>query len=148
MGRRADGNEAVPPATGWRDAVAPGLAEFEALARQAYGDLPEAFRALCGATEIRVAEFADDEALDGLGIEDPFELMGLFEGVGLAQGGAESWSGRLPNRVWLYRRAILDYWCEHEETLGAVIAHVLVHELGHHFGLSDEDMEALEAEAD
>jgi predicted Zn-dependent protease with MMP-like domain len=150
MGRRADGGEGVGAGRprDWQEVAAPSLDDFQVLAEKALEELPETFRDLCGAIEIRVADFADDEALGGLGIEDPFELLGLFEGVGLAQGGAESWSGRMPNRVWLYRRAILDYWCAHEETLGGIVTHVLVHEIGHHFGLSDDDMEALEAEAD
>ena len=72
----------------------------------------------------------------------------MFEGVGLAHDGAVGHTGQMPNRVWLYRRPILDYWAEHEETLGAVVSHVLVHEIGHHFGLSDDDMEAIEANAE
>jgi predicted Zn-dependent protease with MMP-like domain len=80
-------------------------------------------------------------------IDDAFGLLGLFSGVGLAHDGAVAETGRLPNLVHLYRRPILDYWAEHEDTLGAVITHVLVHELGHHFGLSDDDMERIEAEA-
>ena len=74
----------------------------------------------------------------------PFDLLGLFQGIGLAQDGATPETGRIPNMVFLYRRAILDYWAEHEETLGAIVTHVLVHEIGHHFGLSDEDMYAIE----
>ncbi|MEX0860768.1 MAG: metallopeptidase family protein, partial [Cucumibacter sp.] len=102
------------------------------------------FRELVGDVPIFLAEFAEDEVLDDLELDSLFDLMGLFEGVGLAQTGAGAITGQLPNRIWLYRRPILDYWAEHEETLGAVIAHVLVHEIGHHFGFSDEDMEALE----
>ncbi|MBA5778473.1 metallopeptidase family protein [Stappia sp. F7233] len=117
------------------------------MAIAAYEALPEAFRDLCGDVEIRIADFADEAALDSVGVEDPLDLMGLFEGVGLAQGGAASWTGQMPNAVWLYRRAILDYWAENEETLGTIISHVLIHELGHHFGLSDEDMERVESEA-
>ena len=83
-----------------------------------------------------------------LGAQTPFDLLGLFRGIGLAQGGAVPATGRFPNMVWLYRRPILDYWAEHEETLGAIVVHVLVHEIGHHFGLSDEDMAALEAAAE
>ena len=75
----------------------------------------------------------------------PFDLLGLFQGVGLAQDAAVPETGRLPNMVFLYRRAILDYWAEHDETLGSLVTHVLVHEIGHHFGLSDADMEAIEA---
>ncbi len=81
-------------------------------------------------------------------MESPFDLLGLFEGVGLAHAAAPPAPGVLPNRIWLYRRPILDYWAEHEETLGAVVSHVLIHEIGHHFGLSDEDMEAVEAAAE
>jgi predicted Zn-dependent protease with MMP-like domain len=77
----------------------------------------------------------------------PFDLLGLFQGIGLAQDQATPETGRLPNMVFLYRRAILDYWAEHEETLGAIVTHVLVHEIGHHFGLSDADMEAIEKAA-
>lgn len=129
----------------WSGAQAPDLEVFEQIAAEAFARLPEAFRALCGEIELRVADLADDDVLIELGIESPFELMGLFEGVGLAQGAAAGWSGQMPNRIWLYRRAILDYWCAYEETLGAVITHVLVHEIGHHFGLSDDDMDAIEA---
>src|SRR4051812_31481950 len=83
-----------------------------------------------------------------MGFDSPFDLLGLFRGVGLAQGGAALMTGQFPNMVWLYRRPILDYWAEHEETLGSLVTHVLVHEIGHHFGLSDADMEAIEAAAD
>jgi predicted Zn-dependent protease with MMP-like domain len=127
--------------------VAPGLDVFEIMARQAYDDLPEEFRALCDGVMITVADFAEEEMLESVGLEDPFELMGLFQGVGLAQGGDMFQTGQEPNRVWLFRRPILDYWAEHEERLGDVVTHVLVHEIGHHFGLSDEDMEAIEAAA-
>ena len=76
--------------------------------------------------------------------ETPFDLLGLFRGVGLPQESAVAQTGQMPNMIWLYRRPILDYWAEHDETLGSIITHVLVHEIGHHFGLSDDDMEALE----
>ena len=79
--------------------------------------------------------------------ETEFDLLGLFQGVGLALRGEEQ-SGQLPNMIWLYRRPILDYWADHDDTLGAIVTHVLVHEIGHHFGLSDEDMQAIEASAD
>ena len=131
----------------WRDAPSPDLALFERLAVDAFDNLPDQFRALCGTIEIRVADFAEDTVLGSLDIEDPFLLMGLFEGVGLAQDGAMPMTGQMPNRIWLYRRAILDYWAGHDDPLGAIIAHVLIHEIGHHFGLSDDDMEAIEAAA-
>jgi predicted Zn-dependent protease with MMP-like domain len=85
--------------------------------------------------------------LDHMGAENEFDLLGLFQGVGLPFR-AESDPIQMPNMIWLYRRPILDYWAEHEDTLGAIVKHVLVHEIGHHFGLSDADMEAIEASAD
>lgn len=129
----------------WYDRPAPDLEDFTALAAKAYADLPDAFRALCGEIEIRVDDFPDDRVLRSLGLESEFDLLGLFEGVGLAHRGATLATGHFPNRVWLYRRPILDYWAEHEERLGDVVTHVLIHEIGHHFGLSDEDIDAIEA---
>ncbi|MBZ8132820.1 metallopeptidase family protein [Afifella sp. IM 167] len=121
----------------------PDLAEFERLAVAAYDALPAEFRRLTGDIQIRVAEAADRDALDELDIDDPLDLLGLFEGIGLAHGGATPYTGALPNRVWLYRRAILTYWRENEERLEDIITHVLIHEIGHHFGLSDDDMDEL-----
>jgi predicted Zn-dependent protease with MMP-like domain len=126
---------------------APSLADLEILARDAYERLPEEFRALCEGVVIKVDDFPDDETLTEMECETPFDLLGLFRGIGLAQGGAMMQTGQFPNMVWLYRRPILDYWAEHEESLGALITHVLVHEIGHHFGLSDDDMEGIEAAA-
>lgn len=136
-------------AAGWAERLAPSLDEFEAMATQAYAALPDAFRKLCDGVVVRVTDFPDDETLADMGIDNPFDLLGLFRGVGLAQGGfAEALpTGQFPNMVWLYRRPILDYWAEHEEALGAIVTHVLVHEIGHHFGLSDDDMERIEATA-
>ena len=128
----------------WRTLKAPSLAELEALAETAYRRLPEHFRALCEGLVIHVEDFPTDEVLDELGAETEFDLLGLFHGVGLPFR-SESASGQMPNMIWLYRRPILDYWAEHEDTLGEIVTHVLVHEIGHHFGLSDEDMEAIEA---
>jgi predicted Zn-dependent protease with MMP-like domain len=127
--------------------TAPTLADIERLAEDAYRRLPEDFRRLSEGVVLRVEEFPTDEVVDELGAESEFDILGLFQGVGLAQSGLEA-TGRLPNMVFLYRRPILDYWAEHEETLGHLVTHVLVHEIGHHFGLSDEDMEAIEAEAE
>lgn len=82
-------------------------------------------------------------------MESPFELMGLFVGIGLTEDGAVPQTGQMPNTVFLYRRAILDYWAENDDnTLGEIITHVLIHELGHHFGFSDDEMEEIEARAD
>jgi predicted Zn-dependent protease with MMP-like domain len=131
----------------WVSAQAPSLDDFEAIGRAAFDALPEAFRTLIGGIHIRVADFPEDDVLDELGIESEFGLLGLFQGVGLAHAASVPETGQMPNMIWLYRRPILDYWAEHEDTLGTVITHVLVHEIGHHFGLSDDDMEAIEAAA-
>jgi predicted Zn-dependent protease with MMP-like domain len=131
----------------WHGAKAPTLAEFEAIADAAYAALPESFRALCDGVVVKIDDFPDDETLEEMEAETPFDLLGLFRGVGLAHAAATPATGEMPNMVWLYRRPILDYWAEHDETLGHIITHVLVHEIGHHFGLSDEDMEAIEAAA-
>jgi predicted Zn-dependent protease with MMP-like domain len=132
----------------WTALPPPSLAEFEVLAEAAYARLPAHFRALCQGVIIQVDDFPTDDVLDRMGCETEFDLLGLFSGRGLAQGGAQAFTGQMPNMVWLYRRPILDYWAENEDTLGEVIAHVLVHEIGHHFGLSDADMAAIEAAAD
>ena len=133
----------------WGERLAPSLDDFEALAIEALDSLPEPFKSLAADVTCSVAEFAEDDILDGFGMESPFELMGLFQGIGLTEDGAVPQSGQLPNNVLLYRRAILDYWAENDDnTLGEIVTHVLVHEIGHHFGFSDDDMEAIEAAAD
>jgi len=131
----------------WKGLPAPSLAELEALAVDAYARLPEEFRSLCENLVIQVTEFPTEEVLDTMGAESEFELLGLFQGVGLPFQ-SDSAPEPMPNMVWLYRRPILDYWAEHEESLGSIVTHVLVHEIGHHFGLSDADMEAIEASVD
>ncbi|CEJ10893.1 metallopeptidase family protein [Phreatobacter sp. AB_2022a] len=125
---------------------APDLETFEALANDAYGRLPEDFRKLCAGLVIQVDDFPTEEVLKDLGAETDFDLLGLFQGIGLPFR-SEQLTAAMPNMIWLYRRPILDYWAEHDDTLGAIIAHVLVHEIGHHFGLSDADMEAIERRA-
>ena len=127
--------------------AAPPLADIERLADEAFARLPDSFRRLCEGVVVRVEDCPDDETLDAMGCESEFDLLGLFRGVGLAQGGALLGTGQFPNMVWLYRRPLLDYWAGHEETLGSLVTHVLVHEIGHHFGLSDADMAAIEAAA-
>ena len=126
----------------WRPVKAPSLTAFEVLASDVFRRLPQRFRDLCEGVVIQVDDFPSDE----MQAESEFDLLGLFQGVGLPFR-AESAPLQMPNMIWLYRRPILDYWAEHEETLGAVIGHVLVHEIGHHFGLSDADMTAIEGEA-
>jgi len=131
----------------WRRMKAPSLTELEILAGEVFLRLPQKFRDLCAGVVIQVDDFPSDEVLDTMGAESEFDLLGLFHGVGLPFR-AESSPVQMPNMIWLYRRPILDYWAEHEETLGAIVQHVLVHEIGHHFGLSDADMEAIEAQAE
>jgi len=128
----------------WSALMAPSLADFEVLAEAAYAVLPERFRKLCEDLVIQVDDFPDDDTLDLMECESEFDLLGLFQGRGLAQGGASATTGQMPNMIWLYRRPILDFWAEHEERLGIIVTHVLVHEIGHHFGLSDEDIHAIE----
>ncbi len=140
------GNPLTDPQA-WRGVKAPSLEDLEAMARAAFERLPRQFRDLCDGVVIRVDDFPTEDVLKELGAESEFDLLGLFQGVGLPFQ-SESAPTHFPNMVWLYRRPILDYWAEHDETLGAIVTHVLVHEIGHHFGLSDEDMEAIEAAAD
>lgn len=128
----------------WRPVKALSLDEMEAIATDAYRRLPETFRSLCEGVIIRVDDFPSTDVVDEMRLESEFDILGLFQGVGLPFR-SESAPTQMPNMIWLYRRPILDYWAEHDETLGAIITHVLVHEIGHHFGLSDDDMEAIEA---
>ncbi len=130
----------------WSEALSPSLDDLAALGRAALAGIPEELRRLAGDVLIRVADFPEDDALADLGLESPFDLLGLFQGVGLAHAPAMPESGGMPNMVWLFRRPILDYWAENEETLGDLVAHVLIHEIGHHFGLSDDDIDAIEEE--
>lgn len=124
--------------------TAPDLAEFDALARRAYAALPEEFRKLCGNVVIHVAEEAEPEILRDVGLSDPLELSGLFEGIEMSEA-----RDAPPNHVHLYRRSILAEWRERGDvSLETLVTHVLVHEIGHHFGLSDEDMHAIEEQAD
>ena len=131
----------------WTSAKAPSLAEMEAMAHEILARLPKAFRDLCEGVIIRIDDFPTEEVLDEMGAESEFDLLGLFHGVGLPHQSHDD-IARLPNMIWLYRRPILDYWAEHDEPLGRIVRHVLIHEIGHHFGLSDDDMSAIEAAAD
>ena len=136
-------DDALADPLSWRPLKAPSLIEFEVIATEAFRRLPAHFRARCEGVVIHVEDYPTDEVLDTMGIQSELDLMGLFQGVGLPFQ-SESAPVQMPNMVWLYRVPILLYWAEHEEALGAIIAHVLVHEIGHHFGLSDHDMEAIE----
>jgi predicted Zn-dependent protease with MMP-like domain len=121
----------------------PSLDEIAAIARATLDALPAPFAASLGDIVLQVEEFADDATLRSLGIDDPFDLTGLYEGIPLPERSVEQW-GTLPERIRLFRRAILDEWATRDETLEHLVAHVLIHEVGHHFGLSDGDIHALE----
>ncbi|MBR0851196.1 metallopeptidase family protein [Bradyrhizobium diazoefficiens] len=131
----------------WTDLKAPSLAEMEVMAHDIFERLPLQFRKLCEGVIIRVDDFPTEEVMDEMECETEFDLLGLFQGIGLLHQSSGD-IPRLPNMVWLYRRPILDYWAEHDETIGHIVRHVLIHEIGHHFGLSDDDMEAIEAQAE
>jgi predicted Zn-dependent protease with MMP-like domain len=130
---------------GWPHAAAPSLDDIAGLAEAAFAELPEKFRRLAGEVVFRVDDFPSEDVLDDLGIEDPFELTGLYQGVDLARRSILDPSPA-PARIFLYRRPILDEWAERADvTLAELVAHVLTHEIGHHFGLSDDDIDAIEA---
>jgi predicted Zn-dependent protease with MMP-like domain len=124
----------------------PSAEEIEAIARATMEALPAPFAESLGDVVLLVEEFADDETLDAMGIDDPFELSGIYEGVPLTERSVEQ-SGTLPERIRLFRRPILDEWAGGNDTLEHLVAHVLVHEVGHHFGLSDDDIHTLEESA-
>lgn len=121
----------------------PSLDDIETLARAAWAALPPAFRAMAGDIVFRIEDFADDETLDAMGIDNPFELTGLYAGVDLTRQSISDPTPSIP-MVFLYRRAILDEWIERGDVaLADLVAHVLVHEIGHHFGLDDDQIDAL-----
>ncbi|MGH6762259.1 MAG: metallopeptidase family protein [Phyllobacterium sp.] len=130
----------------WKNRLSPSIDEIESLTIEAYAHLPEEFRSRCGDIIIQILDFPDDQLIEDMGLETPFDIMGLFEGRGIGERFTLE-TGDGPNRITLYRRAILDYWAENEEALGDIVTHVLIHEIGHHFGLSDDDMEQIEASA-
>ncbi len=124
----------------------PSLAEMEAMAYEELERIPQELRRHCAGVAVRVEDFADDDTLAEMGIESPFDLMGLYQGIPLTQQSTQDIRHQ-PDMIFLYRRAILDYWCEGIDDLRAVIRHVLIHEIGHHFGFSDADMERIEGSA-
>ncbi len=124
--------------------TAPSLADIERLARAAYDALPQVFRQPCEGLLIRVADFADEETLAEMEIENAFELTGLYQGIALTEKSVMDVAPQ-PDAVWLYRRPILDEWAERGDvTLAALVAHVLIHEIAHHFGYSDDDIAAID----
>jgi predicted Zn-dependent protease with MMP-like domain len=126
--------------------TAPSLDDIENLAREAFAGLPENFRALANGLVYIVQDFPDDDVVADMELESPFDILGLFQGPELShrEGGAHAPS---PTMIFLYRRPILDYWAEHGEPLEHIVRHVLIHEIGHYFGLSDEAMEDIEERA-
>ena len=126
---------------------APTLADMEDLAEEAYAMIPDELRRHTAGVVIRLEEFPDAETEEEMELESPFDLLGLYRGVALTQKSIADIGGA-PDMVFLYRRPILDYWCETGEDLVHLIRHVLIHEIGHHFGYSDEDMDRLEREAE
>lgn len=126
--------------------IFPDLAEIEIMARRSFANLPEKFRAACGNVIFRVVEVAGADALNALGIVNPLDLMGLFEGIGRPQAG-ETRTGELPNIIWLYRMPMLRYGFENHEPIERIVTHVLIHEIGHHLGFDDDDLERIESQA-
>ena len=126
-----------------RFGAAPSAADIEAIARRTLDALPEPFASHLRDVVLQVEDFADDEILKSMGIDDPFDLTGLYEGLPLNQKSVDI-SGTLPDRILLFRRPILDEWADGDHTLERLVAHILIHEAGHHFGFSDADMHALE----
>ena len=131
----------------WNDIESPSLDDVEAMARAAFDALPGEFRTLTGAILFRVTDFPDDDVVREMGLQSEFDILGLFQGPDLAAHAAGRVHGH-QTMIFLYRRPILDYWAEHRESLGAIVRHVLIHEIGHHFGLSDADMDSIEGAAD
>ena len=123
--------------------MAPGAEAIEAIARATIAKLPAEFVAHLGNVVLHIEELADDKTLDEMGIEDPFDLTGLYSGLPIGSKSVDH-SGTMPDMIHLYRRAILDEWVDTGVSLEALVAHVVIHEIGHHFGLSDDDMHRLE----
>jgi len=123
----------------------PSLADLDTMAQKALATIPEELKRHLGAVVIRLEEFPDDETADEMSLESPFDLLGLYRGVALPHQSVSSPRAGI-DMIFLYRRPILDYWCETGEDLYAIVRHVLIHEIGHHFGFSDEDMERIEEE--
>jgi predicted Zn-dependent protease with MMP-like domain len=132
-----------PAAPDTYDGTAPDAAEIESIAARAYASIPAELRDHVKDVVIRIEEYPDEQTLADLGIESPYDLLGLYHGVDLTQ---KSIADPQPqtDMIFLYRRPLLDYWIENDFTLGNLVRHVLIHEIGHHFGFSDDDMDAIE----
>ena len=127
--------------------TAPSLDDFVAMADGAFASIPQRLRAMVEGVAIRVEDFPDEDTVREMELESPFELLGLYVGVPFGEKSVTQ-TAQHPDMIFLYRRPMLDYWCETGEDLPHIVRHVLIHEIGHHFGFSDDDMEALEREAD
>jgi predicted Zn-dependent protease with MMP-like domain len=125
--------------------LAPSPAELEALAQQALATIPQKLKRHLGPVVIRVDDFPDHDTETEMGLESPFDILGLYRGVALPLQSVSAARSTI-DMIFLYRRPILDYWCETGEPLDAIVRHVLIHEIGHHFGFSDDDMERIEGE--
>ena len=136
--------DAAAPLSAWNDLAAPSLDDFTALAQQAFAALPAEFREATGEVVFQVADFASQEVLASVGVDDPFDLTGLYDGAPLSQRSVFD-AAVQPSMIFLYRRPILDEWAARGDlSLAELVAHVLVHEIGHHFGLTDDDIHAIE----
>ncbi len=124
---------------------APGLDDFIAMADSAFARIPKRLRAMVDGVAIRVEDFPDEDTMREMALESPFDLLGLYVGIPFGEKSVTQ-SALHPDLIFLFRRPILDYWCETGEDLEHIVRHVLIHEIGHHFGFSDDDMEALEQE--
>ena len=129
-----------------RRSVPPDASDIEAMARAALKTIPEELRRHVGNVVVRVEEFPDSATEHEMDLESPFELLGLYRGVSMDRKSVHDVADDL-DMIFLYRRPMLDYWCETGDDIVAVVRHVLIHEIGHHFGLSDEDMERIEEKA-
>jgi predicted Zn-dependent protease with MMP-like domain len=129
-----------------RQTFAPSIADFEALAQAAVERLPDLFRTHLRSVLLRIEDFPDADVIDEMALESEWDLLGLYQGRHVGMKGDEP-SGALPDMIFLYRRPLLEEWCAGEDSLEALVTHVLVHEVGHHFGLSDAAMDAIEAAA-
>ncbi len=136
-------HDLAPPALSKHFTTAPTLADLEALAEQALAALPPAFLAPLGTVAIHVEDFPDEETETEMDLESPFDILGLYRGQDLLHRSTTDIHTSL-DAIFLYRRPLLDYWCESGEDLAHIVRHVLIHEIGHHLGFSDEDMERIE----
>jgi predicted Zn-dependent protease with MMP-like domain len=145
--RYRDSNMVFRPSPNVGPTVAPSLADIEALAYDSLTVIPDVLRRHVANVVIQVEDFPDDEVMADMELESPFDLLGLYSGVSLDHKSISDASA-IPDMIFLYRRPILDYWCESGETLPHIVRHVLIHEIGHHFGFSDDDMERIEQDVD